>query len=155
MLAESREFHSTQLFHKIYDLMDVAPHSSPRRGVLSDAADRAVRLLEQRRIEARRVRYGFIPDGPFRVVEWVEQYDGRDAIIGHSSHTLARFGSYEDAERFIECEYPSERDRAEYHLEIKGPFCEVCWPLFRTTTTTYDSALLTSAAGVDDNELPF
>ena len=140
MLAESREFHSNVLFNQIYDLKETAPHSSPRREMLSHAAARAVSLLERRRSEARKVRYAFVSDGPFRVVMWIEQYDGRDAITGYAAHTVARFATYEHAERFLECEY-TEQDVYELRLEIKGPYCEVRRPLFPPTG--------------DDNELPF
>jgi hypothetical protein len=140
LLAESREYSAGVLFNRIYELEEDAPAASRRRALLQDGAGRAVRLLERRRIEARRIRYGVTPGGPFAVIEWVPTYDGRDAITGHAKHTVARFETFEDAERFIEGEY-SWRDCAEYGLEIEGPYCVVRLPLYKLTD-----------AG---NELPF
>ena len=132
LLAESGEYHAGVLFNRIYELVEDAPAPSRRRVLLQDGAGRAVRLLERRRSEARRLRYSITPDGPFAVIEWIPNYDGRDAITGHSKHTVARFETFEHAERFIDGEY-SERDAAEYGLEIEGPYCVVRWPLYDLT----------------------
>ncbi|MFL6284535.1 MAG: hypothetical protein ACJ74Q_15425 [Pyrinomonadaceae bacterium] len=131
-LAEAAEEFADQLFNRIYELAEAEPYSSPRRIMLDDAAGRAVRLLERRRSRTRRLRYKMVEDGPFRVVEWIPRYDGRDAITGYSKHTAACFGSYEDAEAFIEGDY-DEQSAAEARVEIEGPFCVVRLPLFPLT----------------------
>ena len=133
LLAEARAFHADVLFNRIYDLAERAPASSRRKELLRCGAGRAVRLLERRRSEARRQRYAITPDGPFAVFQWIPTYDGRDAITGHSKFTLARFETFEDAERFIECEY-GERELCESHMEIEGPFCHVRHPLIDLAT---------------------
>lgn len=132
LLAEARAFHADVLFNRIYDLAERALASSRRKELLRGGAGRAVRLLERRRSEARRQRYAITPDGPFAVFQWIPTYDGRDAITGHSKHTLARFAIYEDAERFLACEY-IDRECAEYDLEIEGPFCVLRLPLLVST----------------------
>lgn len=140
LLAEAREHHANQLFNRLYELAEGAAAGSQRKALLREAAGRAVQVLDRRRIEARRMRYAITLGGPFAVIEWIPNYDGRDGITGYSKHTVARFETFEHAERFIfgEC---SERDAAEYGLEIEGPYCVVRWPLYDLTD-----------AG---NELPF
>lgn len=128
-LAEAAEATADQLFNRIYDMADAEPYGSSRRIMLDDAANRAVHVLERRRARTRRLRYKMVDDGPFRVIEWIPRYDGRDAITGHSKHTVARFGSYEDAEHFIEGDY-DEQESYESRVEIEGPFCVVRLPLF-------------------------
>jgi len=125
LYAEAKEHRASTLFNRLYNLAAEEPPASPRRTLLDDAAGRAVRLLERVRRETRRTRYRITPDGLFAVVEWIPAYDGRDAITGHIKFTLARFESFEDAERFIECEYG---ERCESRMEIEGPFCHVRQP---------------------------
>lgn len=104
LLVEARALHADVLFNRLYDLAERAPSSTHRRALLQDGAGRAVRLLERRRSEARRQRHAITPDGPFAVIQCIPTYDGRNAITGHAAHTMSHFGSYEHAERFLECE---------------------------------------------------
>lgn len=134
-LAEAAEAFADQLFNRIYDMADAEPYGSPRRIMLDDAANRAVHLLERRRGRARRLRYKMVNDGPFRVVEWIPRYDGRDAIVGHSKYTAARFASFEDAESFLAGDY-DEQGLCEAQAEIEGPFCVVRLPLFPPSAFT-------------------
>jgi hypothetical protein len=128
-LAEVKVHQARSLFDRIYEMRETEPFRSPRRALLDDAASRAVRILEARRQEERRVRYMIVPDGRFSVIEWVPNYDGRDRLTGHRKHTLARFNSFEDAERYVAGEY-DEQTVMEAQVEIEGPFCPVRLPLY-------------------------